>query len=81
MPVYIRNPFVLQKSDAREVENLLVSLLDYDKFDLVKELVVNRLKIVWCMRLARAQDEAEKEKIEREMTGMVMVLLAAASSV
>lgn len=36
----------------------------------MKELVVNRLKIVWCMRLARAQDENEKEKIEKEMAGM-----------
>lgn len=75
----IKTPLVLQKSDAREVENLLVSLLDYDKFDLVKELVVNRLKIVWCMRLARAQDEAEKEKIEREMTGEMVCLLATAT--
>eukprot|EP00210_Caulerpa_lentillifera_P005576 g5333.t1 len=58
----------LQDDDGREVENRLVSLLDFDKFDLIKELVVNRLKIVWCMKLARAQDSEEKAKIEMEMS-------------
>ena len=30
-------------------------LLDFDKFELIKLLLKNRIKIVWCTRLARAQ--------------------------
>ncbi|CAI5996773.1 unnamed protein product [Closterium sp. NIES-64] len=52
----------------REAENKLVRLLDYDKFDLIKLLLRNRLKIVWCTRLARAEDDAERKRIEGEMT-------------
>jgi pre-mRNA-splicing helicase BRR2 len=43
------------EEDERDVENKLVLLLDYDKFDLIKTLLRNRLKIVWCTRLARAE--------------------------
>lgn len=39
------------------MENLLVSLLEYDKFDMIKELLRNRLKIVWCIRLERAEND------------------------
>ena len=45
----------MQIPDAREVENRLVSLLDFERFELIKELLRNRLRVVWCMRLARAQ--------------------------
>ena len=48
-----------------------MALLDYEKFDLIKELVVNRLKIVWCMKLARAQDEKERSGIEEQMAQSV----------
>lgn len=58
----------LQKTGVRDVENALCSLLQYEKFDLIKELVVNQQKIIWCMKLARAQDEEEKRQIEQEMT-------------
>lgn len=44
-----------------------MALLNYEKFDLIKELVVNRLKIVWCMKLARAQDEQKRAAIEEQM--------------
>ncbi|KAL2643968.1 hypothetical protein R1flu_011555 [Riccia fluitans] len=57
----------LAEGDDRDVENRLVMLLDYDKFDLIKLLLRNRLKIVWCTRLARAEDDEAKKKIEEEM--------------
>lgn len=44
-----------QLPDARDVENRLVMLLDFDRFELIKELLRNATRIVWCMRLARAQ--------------------------
>ncbi len=42
-------------------------LLDFDKFDLIKMLMKNRIKLLWCTRLGQAQDEAEKQKIEDTM--------------
>ncbi|XP_026402952.1 DExH-box ATP-dependent RNA helicase DExH12-like [Papaver somniferum] len=56
--------------DNREVERNLLVLLDFDKFELIKVLLRNRLKIVWCTRLARAIDEEERKKIEEEMMGL-----------
>lgn len=53
--------------DDRDVENRLVTLLDFDKFDLIKVVLRNRTKVVWCTRLNRAQDEAERKRIEGEM--------------
>ena len=41
-----------------------MELLEYDQFALVKELTQNRLTIVWCTRLARAENEAEEQRIE-----------------
>ncbi|KAH7681139.1 RNA helicase protein [Dioscorea alata] len=61
---------ILAEGDDRDVENRLVMLLDYDKFDLIKLLLRNRLKIVWCTRLARAEDQEQRKKIEEEMTTM-----------
>jgi pre-mRNA-splicing helicase BRR2 len=60
---------ILAESDDREVENKLLFHLEFDKFSLIKFLLRNRLKIVWCTRLARAQDQEEREKIEEEMKG------------
>ena len=48
-------------------ENKLVMLMDFERFELVKELMTHKDRIVWCMRLARAADDAEKEAIETEM--------------
>lgn len=59
----------LQLPDAREVENRLVMLLDFDRFELIKELLKNRLRIVWCMRLARTEDEEQRQRVEAEMEG------------
>lgn len=61
---------ILAEGDDRDVENRLVMLLDYDKFELIKLLLRNRLKIVWCTRLARAEDQDQRKKIEEEMSNM-----------
>jgi len=58
----------LDAADDREAENALVALLDYDKFELIKLLLHNRLRVLWCTRLARAQDEAEAARIEGAMS-------------
>ncbi|KAG2647950.1 hypothetical protein PVAP13_1NG004400 [Panicum virgatum] len=58
---------IIAEGDDRDVENRLVMLLDYEKFDLIKLLLCNRLKIVWCTRLARAEDQEQRKKIEEEM--------------
>ncbi|KAL2915246.1 Pre-mRNA-splicing helicase BRR2 [Polyrhizophydium stewartii] len=54
-------------SNARDAENDLVALFDYDKFDLVSVLTRNRTVIVWCTRLAQADSPEEREQIELEM--------------
>lgn len=48
-------------------ENKLVQLLDYDKFNFVKLLLRNRLKIVYGMKLKQAKDEDERKAIEDTM--------------
>ncbi|XP_019185003.1 PREDICTED: DExH-box ATP-dependent RNA helicase DExH12-like [Ipomoea nil] len=58
---------ILAEGDDREVENKLLLHLDYERFSLVKYLLRNRLKVVWCTRLARAEDQDMKKKIEEEM--------------
>ncbi|CAL0326436.1 unnamed protein product [Lupinus luteus] len=60
---------ILAEGDDREVESKLLFDLQYEKFSLIKFLLRNRLKIVWCTRLARAQDQEEREQIEEEMKG------------
>ncbi|CBI36671.3 unnamed protein product, partial [Vitis vinifera] len=60
---------ILAEGDDREVETKLLVHLQFDKFSLIKFLLRNRLKIVWCTRLARAEDQEERKKIEEEMTG------------
>jgi pre-mRNA-splicing helicase BRR2 len=58
---------VLAEDDARECENKLVMKLGFDKFDTIKMLMKNRVKILWCTRLGQARDDAEKAKIEASM--------------
>lgn len=57
----------LEGEDERDIENRLVVLLEYDKFDLIKRLMKNRLRVVWCTRLARAKDDEERKQIESRM--------------
>ncbi|PIA32529.1 hypothetical protein AQUCO_04400019v1 [Aquilegia coerulea] len=61
---------LLAEDDSMDIERRLVVLLDFDKFSLIKYLVINRLKIVWCTRLARAEDQEERKKIEEQMMSM-----------
>lgn len=58
---------ILAEGDDREVENKLLLHLQFDKFSLIKYLLRNRLKVVWCTRLARAEDQESRKKIEEEM--------------
>ncbi|KEH28731.1 U5 small nuclear ribonucleoprotein 200 kDa helicase [Medicago truncatula] len=60
---------VLGEADDREVEKRLLGYFDLNKFSLVKFLMQNKLKIVWCTSLARARDQEERDKIEEEMKG------------
>ena len=48
----------------REVENSLVVKLNFDKFELIKQLLKNRLKIVWCTKLERAESNEERARLE-----------------
>ncbi|CAL9215734.1 unnamed protein product [Arabidopsis halleri] len=61
---------VLAEGDDRVVENKLLMHLQFEKFSLVKFLLRNRLKVVWCTRLARAEDQEERKRIEEEMRGL-----------
>ncbi|GAA5998703.1 ATP-dependent RNA helicase BRR2 [Rhodotorula paludigena] len=54
------------EANTRDVENALMDLTEYDKFELVSTLVTNRDKIVWCTRLARSNDD-EKMDVEVAM--------------
>ncbi|KAJ3691364.1 hypothetical protein LUZ61_020528 [Rhynchospora tenuis] len=59
---------IIAKGDEdQDIERALVALLEFDKFDLVKLLVRNRFEIVWCTRLARAEDQDQRKRIEEEM--------------
>jgi pre-mRNA-splicing helicase BRR2 len=41
-------------------------LLDFEKFDLIKLLCRNRLKIVWCNRMDLVEDQKERKIVEDE---------------
>ncbi|CAH2036677.1 unnamed protein product [Thlaspi arvense] len=61
---------ILAEGDDRDVENNLLVHLQFEKFSLVKFLLRNRLKVVWCTRLTRAEDQEERKRIEEEMRGL-----------
>ena len=61
---------ILAEGDDRGVEDKLLMHLQYEKFCLVKFLLRNRFKVVWCTRLARAEDQEERNRIEEEMRGL-----------
>ncbi|CAN6808070.1 unnamed protein product [Brassica oleracea] len=58
---------ILAEGSDRDVENKLLMHLQFEKFSLVKFLLQNRHKVVWCTRLARARDQDERNQIEEEM--------------
>ena len=45
-----------------------MTLLEHDKFDLIKLIRNNRNVILYCTLLARAQTPAEKSSIEAKMS-------------
>ncbi|GJR72084.1 DExH-box ATP-dependent RNA helicase DExH12-like protein [Tanacetum coccineum] len=59
---------ILEECADCEVETKLLVHLQYDKFSLVNFLVHNRLKIVWCTRLARARDQEHRNQIEDDLS-------------
>ena len=59
---------MLQESDEREMENRLVILLDYDKFDFIKQLLANRFAVVYCTQLGQAQTDEEKATVKAKMS-------------
>ncbi|EYU41212.1 hypothetical protein MIMGU_mgv1a000056mg [Erythranthe guttata] len=61
---------ILAEGDDREVENKLLVHLQFENFNLIKYLLRNRLKVVWCTRLARAEDQEKRKEIEEEMKGL-----------
>ncbi|KAK6913571.1 DEAD/DEAH box helicase domain [Dillenia turbinata] len=67
---------ILAEGDDRDVENKLLLHLQFEKFSLIKFLLRNRWKVVWCTRLARAEDQEERKKIEEEMMGLGPNLVA-----
>eukprot|EP00871_Galdieria_phlegrea_P002639 jgi/Galph1/3376/GphlegSOOS_G2035.1 len=56
-----------ENTDSRECENQLVLVLDFDKFELIKKLLINRWKIVYCTKLALASSAEEREEMEQKM--------------
>ncbi|KAI3693620.1 hypothetical protein L1987_76568 [Smallanthus sonchifolius] len=58
---------ILEEGDGHEVENKLLVHFHSDKFSLIKYILRNRLKIVWCTRLARAEDQEQRKHIEGKM--------------
>ncbi|KAG8908173.1 DEIH-box ATPase [Tulasnella sp. 403] len=54
------------EANLRDVENSLMDLFDYEHFEIVKTLTKNRDVIVWCTKLARA-DEDERMSVEVAM--------------
>jgi pre-mRNA-splicing helicase BRR2 len=56
-------------SDDRDCENKLVLLLGFDQFTFIKLLRQNRMKVLYCTLLARAENAEEKRQLEEKMTG------------
>lgn len=65
---------VLQKGTDRDVEAQLMHLLDFEHFELVRELLKNRFTIVWCTRLQRAQADDERQRIEASLPALMTTL-------
>jgi pre-mRNA-splicing helicase BRR2 len=53
--------------ELRELENELMELFDYEKFDLVKLLVQNRELIYWVLQLRKAENDEETMEIENSI--------------
>jgi len=53
--------------DMRLVENRLVSLLEFDKFDTVKLLMKNVARVYYCTRLGQAQTDVGRDAVREAM--------------
>ena len=54
----------LEVGDERETENKLVVLLGFDKFEVVKKLMKNRWRLVFCTQLKKVEeDTAAKDEL------------------
>lgn len=58
---------LLQQSDERVCENDLLVLLDYERFELIRVLLKNRAKILYCTKLKQAQTDEARLAVEEEM--------------
>ncbi|KAF1808060.1 DEAD/DEAH box helicase domain-containing protein [Eremomyces bilateralis CBS 781.70] len=56
-----------EEKAAREIENDLMELFDYEHHELVAKLFINRDRIVWVTKWRRAADRDEQTAVEREM--------------
>ena len=56
-----------EEKQLRDIENDLMELFDYEHHEIVQKLIENREKVVWLTRLAKAENQEERETIEREM--------------
>jgi pre-mRNA-splicing helicase BRR2 len=54
-------------ADVRLLENNLVALLDFDKFDLVKLVVKNAARVLYMTRYRQAQTDAERAAVRADM--------------
>lgn len=71
------------ESNTRDVENSLMDLFDYDneKFGIVRVLLKNREKIVWCTKLARSDADARVDvEVAMREKGVGWILKELASS-
>lgn len=68
-----------EHGNDRALENRLVDVLHYDKFDLIKVLIRQREVIVFCMRRARAVTEVDREQLDAEFAGSDKVAAALAA--
>ena len=58
---------LLEGTEIRDIENRLVMLLDYDKFDFIKLLLNNRKRILYSVQLKQAQTDADREAVREAM--------------
>jgi len=62
---------ILEEPDLRKCENDLVKLLNYEKFDFVKKMLLNRFEIFYLTKIGQAQNEDEKMQIINKMNETV----------
>jgi len=55
------------EKQLRDIENDLMELFDYEHHEVVQKLIENREKVVWLTRLAKAENDEERNVLEREM--------------